>query len=230
MKKVQGISLLVFIAAGFIIGFSYNSTQQKRPQSVVDTQQIVQQDAYREELIVQQERNKALATESDALQRSLHDYEQNVATNEQQYQDLAQQAKDLRLVLGDIASEGQGVRVTLADGDYDPATMNANEYIVHESHVLQVLNELKMSGAEALAVNGQRVTANSYIRCTGPVITIDDKQFPAPFIIEAVGDTTVLNASLNLRGGIIDQLMHDNITVNVEDDKKLFMPSVHSKS
>ena len=34
--------------------------------------------------------------------------------------------------------------------------------------------------------------SNSYIKCTGPVITVDGRTFPAPFVIEAIGDMNVL--------------------------------------
>ena len=57
------------------------------------------------------------------------------------------------------------------DGEYDPSVANPNDYIVHESHIFKVINELKISGAEAIAINGQRLKANSYISCNGPVIT-----------------------------------------------------------
>ena len=78
--------------------------------------------------------------------------------------------------------------MTLKDADYDPIEQNPNDYIVHESHIFRVVNELRISGAQGIAINGQRITSNSYIKCTGPVITIDGRTFPAPFVIEAIGD------------------------------------------
>jgi uncharacterized protein YlxW (UPF0749 family) len=85
---------------------------------------------------------------------------------------------------------------------------------------------LKISGAEAFSRNGHRLHANSYIKCNGPVITIDGKQFPAPFVIEAIGDSNVLVPSLQLRGGVLDQLVNDNIVVTIEENKKVDMPSL----
>ena len=66
---------------------------------------------------------------------------------------------------------------------------------------------LRISGAQGVSINGQRITANSYIKCTGPVITIDGKTFPAPFVIEAIGEADVLAAALHLKGGVIDGLI-----------------------
>lgn len=215
---------------GFIVGYSYNQAKDNRDASSINSKLFEQEDSYREELIAQQERNKELSEEANALQEKIRKYEKSFVAGEKNYKNLVEEAEDLRLLLGDINAEGKGIRITLQDGDYDPKSANPNEYIVHESHVFKLLNELKISGAQAIAINGQRVLANSYIRCNGPVITIDGKQHPAPFVIEAVGNSTTLAASLNLNGGVVDQLLNDNIVVSLEENQKLTMPSVKVES
>ena len=132
------------------------------------------------------------------------------------HSDLVEEAKNLRLLLGVIPATGSGITVTLKDANYDPVEQNPNDYIVHESHIFKVINELRISGAQGLSINGQRITANSFIKCTGPVITVDGKTFPAPFVIEAIGDSDVLASSLYLKGGVIDGLLLDNIVVTTE--------------
>ncbi|MFJ7648032.1 DUF881 domain-containing protein [Lysinibacillus sp. NPDC097279] len=222
--------LIVCITTGFIIGYSYNQAKDNRQTSSIKSELFEQEDTYREELIEQQERNKELTEEANKLQEKIRNYEKDFASNEKESKQLVQEAEDLRLLLGDLSSEGKGIRITLQDGDYDPKSVNPNDYIVHESHVFKLLNELKISGAQAIAINGQRVMANSYIRCNGPVITIDGKQHPAPFVIEAIGDSTTLRASLNLSGGVVDQLLNDNIVVSLEENQKLTMPNVKVES
>ncbi|QDQ01616.1 DUF881 domain-containing protein [Lysinibacillus fusiformis] len=222
--------LIVCVTTGFIIGYSYNQAKDNRESGAIDSQLFEQEDSYREELIEQQERNKELTEEASALQEKIRKYEKQFASSEKDYQQLVEQAEDLRLLLGDLNAEGKGLRITLQDGDYDPKSVNPNDYIVHESHIFKLLNELKISGAQAIAINGQRIMANSYIRCNGPVITIDGKQHPAPFVIEAVGDSATLSASLNLSGGVVDQLVNDNIVVSLEGNQKLTMPNVKIES
>lgn len=215
---------------GFIIGYSYNQAKDNRDASSTDTELFEQEESYREELIAQQERNKELSEEANALQEKIRKHEKSFVASEKDYTKLVEEAEDLRLLLGDLNAEGKGIRITLQDGDYNPKSANPNDYIVHESHVFKLLNELKISGAQAIAINGQRVRADSYIRCNGPVITIDGKQHPAPFVIEAVGDSATLMASLNLNGGVVDQLINDNIIVSLEEDEKLTMPKVKVES
>ena len=216
------------MATGFILAYSYNTTKDRGDVSV-NTQYFEKEDSYRYELIEQQERNKELLEEANALQKKIRNYEKSFASSEAEYKELVKQAEDLRLLIGDIAGTGSGIRITLKDGDYDPMSINPNDYIVHESHIFKVLNELKISGAQAITINGQRLLANSYIKCNGPVITIDGKQFPAPFIIEAVGKPQVLTQALKLVGGVMDQLLNDNIVVTLEEVQKLQMPSINEE-
>ena len=222
--------LIVCIVTGFIIGYSYNQAKDNKTYSSLNSQLFAQEDSYREELIDQQERNKELAEETNHLQGKIREYEKKYASNENEYEQLVEEAEDLRLLLGELPAEGKGVRVTLQDAEYDPTAVNPNDYIVHESHVFKILHELKISGAQAITINGQRLMANSYIHCNGPVITIDGKQHPAPFVIEAVGDSATLSAALNLKGGVINQLLNDNIVVTLEENQNIMMSKVKVES
>ena len=184
-----------------------------------------QRDAYREELIEQQERNKELAEELDELLQTIRQYEKEFATSEDQYDELVEEAEHLRLLMGELPASGKGVSVTLRDDEYSGEN-NPNDYIVHESHIFSVINELKIAGAEAIAINGQRLKTNSYISCNGPVITIDGKQYPAPFVIEAVGNPEGLIAALEIGGGVFDQLLNDNVVVTLEKKEQILLPSI----
>lgn len=218
---------IVCLVLGFMLAYSYSlSSSKKTNGQTTGNGYFEQEERYREELIKQKERNKELADELDASQQQVREIEKSLAGSEERYDSLINEAENLRLILGVIPATGEGVKVKLEDAEYNPASENPNDYIVHESHVFKVINELKISGSEAISINGQRLHANSYIKCNGPVITIDGKQFPAPFVIEAIGDSDVLIPSLQLTGGVFDQLINDNIVVTIEAVKKLDMPSL----
>jgi len=238
MKKLQNkptrsvvnkriIFSIVCLVLGFILAYSYSlSSSKKLSGETVSNKYFEQEERYREDLIQQKERNKELADELVARQQQVREIEKSLSGSEEQYDNLIEEAEDLRLLLGVLPATGQGVTVQLEDAEYNPESVNPNDYIVHESHVFQVLNELKISGAEAITINGQRLHANSYIKCNGPVITIDGQPYPAPFVIEAVGDPSVLLPSLQLSGGVLDQLVNDNIVVTIEENSKIKMPAL----
>ena len=176
------VLFVVCIVTGFIIGISYNLSKDKRILSTA-APQISHENQYMEDLIKQKERNKELAEELAILEEKIRTYEKQFSSNEEQYEQNISEAEQLRLLLGYTAGQGKGIKITLEDGDYDPTSTNPNDYIVHESHIFKIVNELKISGAEAIAINGQRLKTNSYISCNGPVITIDGVQYPAPFVM-----------------------------------------------
>lgn len=217
--------LIVCIVAGFIIGYSYNISKDNRTGQSNSNAYTRQGENYQQQLIEQQERNKQLAEEYSILLTKIRQYEQDYTTHDRTYEALAEEAQQLRLLLGELPAYGQGLAVTLTDNMYG-STDNPNDYIVHESHVFSVINELKIAGAEAIMVNGQRLRPTSYISCNGPVITIDGNQYPAPFVIEAVGNSKTLLAALEIGGGVFDQLLADHIVVTLEEKQMIQMPAL----
>ncbi len=212
-----------------MLAYSYSIAVENKTEINTTSEGFMEQSKYREDLIEQKEKNKELTEEINEKQQEIRDYEKSFVSSEESVEALVKEAEKLRLLMGDIPSQGKGISVSLEDGEYNPSQENPNDYIVHESHVFKVVNELKISGAEAISINGQRLRANSFIRCTGPVITIDGKTFPAPFTIEAVGDPAVLLASVQLGGGVLDQLTSDNIVVTVEEKGKITMPALRDE-
>lgn len=227
MSKKYFMIVLVCIVTGYIIGYSYNLSKDRRESGTITSAEYQKESVYRQQLIDQQERNKQLGEELSILEKKLRNYEQQVASEEQQYIDMLREVNELRFMLGHLPAKGEGVRIQLEDGDYDPLTTNPNEYIIHESHLFRLINELKIAGAEGISVNGKRLHTNSYIVCNGPVITIDGKQFPAPFIIEAIGNKDTLVQAIEITGGVVDQLLNDQIKITIEKRDQIALKSIN---
>lgn len=221
--------LLVCIVTGFIVGYSYNVAKDRQQVSSVTSNYYEQTESYRSDLIEQQERNRELEQELADLQNKIRQYERDYNDANDFYDDMYNEAQHLRLALGEVASVGEGIAVTLSDGSSDDSD-NPNDYIVHESHIFNVIQELKIAGAEAISINGQRLKPNSYISCNGPVITVDGNQYPAPFVIEAIGNQNTLLSSLELDGGVVEQLVADHIVVSMEKKTDLEMSSAKAGS
>ena len=84
-------------------------------------------------------------------------------------------------ILGNTDVEGEGIVVTLRETNTEETgVINAND-------LLDIVNELKNAGAEAISINGQRIVANSVIDCDGSVIRVNGVKIGAPFEIKAIG-------------------------------------------
>lgn len=95
---------------------------------------------------------------------------------------------------------GEGVRVTLSDAPVaisqaDPE--HVNYHIVHQQDIQAVVNALWASGAKAITLQGQRMITTTGIKCEGNSVQIQSALYPEPYVIEAVGDPTVLQAGLD---------------------------------
>ncbi|WP_026895196.1 DUF881 domain-containing protein [Clostridiisalibacter paucivorans] len=97
--------------------------------------------------------------------------------------------------------EGPGILIRIEDNDekYNIGE-DIDDQIVHDTDILNLLNDLKVAGAEAISIKGQRVLVNSEIQCGGPIIWINKRAVTAPFVIKAIGDPKVLYASINAPG------------------------------
>lgn len=228
-KKMKGnhvIFSLVFLVLGYIIAFSYHLTQSEDDKTAVTGKQWERDISLRNQLVELEETNRKLQKELNTKQERVREIEKEMSQEAQVYFNLAEDAEKYRMYLGKIAVKGQGVEVTLADGAYNPDEENVNNYIVHEHHVFKVINELYISGASAIAINGQRLSHNSYILCNGPVIEVDGHQHPAPFLITAIGDAEVLSSALNLTGGVKDSLVNENIQFTLEKKAEIVMEPI----
>jgi len=77
---------------------------------------------------------------------------------------------------------------------------------VRYDDLLKLVNELNAAGAEAIAINDERIIATTEIRNAGNYIVINTNRYSAPFEIKAIGNPDTLEAALKLLGGVADDL------------------------
>jgi uncharacterized protein YlxW (UPF0749 family) len=126
---------------------------------------------------------------------------------------LNSQIKQLQMRAGLTSVNGPGIRLVMTDNP-TAAAQAAGSFLpgmVHDFDLLQVVNDLRAAGAEAISVNGRRITGYSPIRCVGPVIHINWEPAAPPFRVEATGDPDTLYAALNMPQGILDNLRNPQI-------------------
>ncbi|MFZ3588013.1 DUF881 domain-containing protein [Bacillus sp. DJP31] len=225
--KVKGnhvILSFVCVVLGFMISFSYQFTKsENKDENPITDRQWEREYEYRNTLINQEKTNRNLQQELFKQQEKVRQVEENLGDQEQVLFNLVEDVEKYRMYVGEIKVQGKGIEVTLEDASYVPTEANVNSYIVHEGHIQNVMNELMISGANAIAINGQRIFHDSYILCIGPVISVDGTQHPAPFVVSAIGDSDVLEAALNITGGVNAQLVNDNIKVKIEKKQQIIL-------
>ena len=121
---------------------------------------------------------------------------------------------------------GTGVVVTINDSKVPVKdNENPNLYLIHDEDILRIVNELRAGGAEAIAINDQRLIGVSEVLCAGPTIMVNGKVFAPPFVIKAIGDPKTLSAALTMRGGIVDTLKYWGIELKIQKENQVVVPA-----
>ncbi len=127
--------------------------------------------------------NEALTSQKDQLISSL--------LESQGYGDLLAELEKIRVLAGFTEVKGAGIILTLDDKpDYTPN--DSLESIVHDTDIRHAIDILIEAGAAAFAINGQRLTNASSIKCIGSTIRCNQERLSPPYVITALGDSESL--------------------------------------
>jgi uncharacterized protein YlxW (UPF0749 family) len=106
---------------------------------------------------------------------------------------LERQLAQLRAFTAQTPVSGPGIAIAV-DGPFDDRAM------------VDLVNELRNAGAEAIAVNEHRIGARSWFAPAGSdAITIDGRRAGGPWMVRTIGDPEVLFPAMTRTGGIIAQ-------------------------
>ena len=139
---------------------------------------------------------------------------------------LKNELDEYKASAGLLALEGPGVLVILSDGDRELIEgEDPNNLLVHDIDVLNIVNDLKISGAEAISLNGQRVVSISEINCAGPTIKINDRVYSQPYIIKAIGNPDYLQAAIKAPGTYGNLLKQVGLFVEANTSVSITVPA-----
>ncbi|WP_326847076.1 DUF881 domain-containing protein [Streptomyces kaniharaensis] len=193
-----------------------------------------------------------LAKERDALIHRINDSNGSADHLQQQVQDLRQKVDNAQrqaLPSGDEGGDGltgavglgevtgPGVKLVLEDaagtgggGNVDPRAGQgfSNSGRLRDRDLQLVVNGLWGCGAEAISINGQRLTALSAIRAAGEAVLVDNRPLVPPYTIQAIGDgSKLLTAFENDMAGQYLRLLQEKygIKSTLSAQKKLTLPA-----
>jgi uncharacterized protein YlxW (UPF0749 family) len=127
-----------------------------------------------------------------------------------------EQLSTLQVLAGTVPVTGPGITVTITQ---------VTEY-VNVDHFLDLIEELRSNGAEALEVNGHRIVAQtSFDQTTGHILTLDGERLTAPYVLRAIGEPTTLAAAITFTRGPEYELSQDGARVDIVQSQSL---TIHS--
>lgn len=122
-------------------------------------------------------------------------------------QEAQKRADQLAILAGTVAATGPGVVLTITDpkGTVPPEAM------------IDVIQELRASGAEAIQVGEVRIGTTSAVSGSAGSIAVDGKQLTMPVQVLAIGDPPTMSAAMGIPGGVIATIKYSGGDVTVTE-------------
>lgn len=202
----------VCMVLGFMLAVQFRTTQDIKATTPLQRVEVLT------------ERLQTLEVENDDLRSELQDLKSSAVSGSS-----GKLSEDMLMMSGGTALVGPGIIVTIDDSAKGAQELkkadDPNLYLVHDEDLLKVVNELRAAGAEAISLNGQRLTANSEIRCAGPTVSVNNVRSAPPFEIRAIGNIKDLENAINMRGGVADTLKVWGIHMELASSEKVWIPA-----
>lgn len=220
-KKAQASIAALLTAVSFVMVLQFKSVTKN---SGLDASQLQRVEDLQKELVKEKEANVDLNRQLLQANSALETYREDAQKNDSGSKAMAEELKNAMLLAGLTDVSGEGVTVVLKDSGESNASGTSANYIIHDRDLRDIVNELVASGAEAISINGERISGRSAIRCVGPTVTINNRYFASPFTIKAIGNPDTLEAGLNIRDGVVDVMRAFKIDVTITKSNKIQIP------
>jgi uncharacterized protein YlxW (UPF0749 family) len=173
-------------AAMLVLGFLMTAQAGAEPSRVQYTSQ--ERPPLVETATTLQSQQDALKAQILQLRTQIEQLEASSAGNGALVTNMNQQLQQARLAAGLVDLQGPGVVVQLEDSTQAvPPGAAPGDYLVGASDLRTVVNELWLDGAEAIVVNGERITATSGLTDIGSSILLNGAYLQPPYQIVAIG-------------------------------------------
>ena len=172
--------------------------------------QTFTENSLRDEVLRWKEKYDNLYAQLEKAEKDLEKIRQEASQDDISAESKQEEIKLNNMLLGLTDVTGPGIVLTLKDNQgVTPEMVTAigddiSYYLVHDSDLRLVVNELKNAGAEAISINDQRIISTSAITCEGNIIKVNGEKIGSPFVIKAIGSQELLYGALTRPGGPID--------------------------
>ncbi len=212
-RWVHVVIVLLCVALGFALAVQVRQTHE-------DTYASMRQDDLVRLLDELSVRNRELTEEGLTLRRELAELESGSSSRAAAQEAAAQQAQVQGILAGALPVAGPGIEVVV----HDPgAQLTAPTFVT-------VLEELRNAGAESIELNGQRITASSWLGTRTGGLVVSGEEITPPYIWRVIGDPQTLAVALDIPGGALASIRAAGAAAEVTQHDRLEITSVRPLS
>lgn len=187
MKKIKVDNIVIGLIC---IVLTMSITLQVRTMASKDStvSQSFRNSELKDKLLAWEEKYDVIAKALENSNKELQVKRTSVAENDESSREKSDILKENNKLLGLTDVSGEGIILTVSDGQENSKMDNISLYLVHDGDLREIINELANAGAEAISVNDQRIVNSTCIVCVGNVISINGEKVGSPFVIKAIGN------------------------------------------
>ncbi len=189
-KRRVPVFVIAIVLFGLIITVAAIQTRQSAPAVAKEKAELA------ERIKTETERVDDQRARAERLQRDINRMQNDALESSVGGQALRERLQALETLTGTGRVTGPGVRIIVDDAPIDEVSggeESPNNRIL-DLDLQQLVNGLWASGAEAIAINGERLTVLTAIRGADKSITVDYRPLARPYTVEAIGDPATLEA------------------------------------
>ena len=217
-KGHRGMFFLIALAFGILISLQFRGVIEGKAGGSLSAKELA------EELKAEEDENARLLDQISNIEAEREQLLKNIGSdsNGMDAAELLKRRDYEYLRAGLVPVSGSGIEITMEDA-LAKGELDIQDYIIHDSDVNAILDELKANGAEAISINGERVIFSTKPVCAGPTIIVNESRYPPPYVIKAIGDPDTLFEAIDTMAEIafmrladirIDIVRKDQIVVD----------------
>ena len=143
----------------------------------------------------------------------INEYDEKLQNNSETEELINKELVEAKRNFGLTDVTGNGIIVTLTDTD---------EQAYDYEDLLDLVNELRDAGAEAISINNQRITNISDIAdISSRYIRINSNKVSSPYVVKAIGDSTYLKSALTIKNGYYDIKQKEEYKIEIEEKNNI---------
>ena len=146
--------------------------------------------------------------------KKINEYSDKIKNNEKVSELISDELDESNMAVGKTDVYGEGVIVTLNDDEKDIVAWD----------LIDLVNELKYAGAEAISINDIRIinTTDIFDLRSYTYLTVGQQRLQPPYVVKAIGNPDYLSSILNLKdSGFVDWYKNSGKSVKMETSKKV---------
>lgn len=181
---------------------------------VVNETDIAQIESMREDELEEavadwKEKYKEAYKKLEDTNKKIREYEEKVQNNTETRELVDKELSEAKKNFGLTDVLGEGIIITLTNTD-------ERSYIAYD--LLDLINELRAAGAEAISINDERITnISDIVDISTSHIRINSNNVSSPYVIKAIGDKTYLKSALTIKNGYFDLKQKEEYSIDIQE-------------